>query len=161
MDLSFSLEGNWEGIRKALGELDKDLRRHLFQAQRNLGRKLKRKIVAHILNGDLDLAPNKFPSKSGDPRILIDTEAYVDAITEWQENMIHYIGVKNDSVNGRGQNISEYAYFLEYGTSKMPERPHWRPTIDEMGGEKGWQKEIGNYIHDKLKPLERLGFEIK
>jgi hypothetical protein len=164
--ITTKLEGDWKGATEMLGTLDTKIRRGIQAAQRSQGQKLVRIVKNHILDQDLDWAPKKHPEKSGDPRVYIDTEAYYNAITEWQENLIHYIGVKSDKTNGRGQNIAYYAYLLEYGwTSRggnnVPARPLWQPSIDEMGGQEGWKKAIADDIRRKFKPFESKGFEVK
>lgn len=146
------LEGPWEQVKGKLSNLSRDIKKAITEEQRNLGRRMVRTIVNHIQNGDLALAPKKHPHKSGDPRILIDTEAYINAISTWQKNMISYMGVKRGITNGEGVEISFYAYLLEYGTAdkSQVERPHWRPLVDEYGGPRGIRDTLAQGFKKKL-----------
>jgi sulfur relay (sulfurtransferase) DsrC/TusE family protein len=164
--ITTQLEGDWQGATNELGTLDSKMRKAIQAAQRSQGQKLMRIVRNHILNQDLNWPDLAYPEKSGDPRILIDTEAYLNAITEWQENLIHYIGVKQDATNGRGEKISFYAYLLEYGWisrggNSVPPRPLWQPSINEMGGPEGWTAKIREEMIRKFKPLADKGFEIR
>lgn len=65
-----------------------------------------------------------------DPRILIATGRYVSSIQPIpQPDGSWVVGVPNESLRaGSKYTLQDLARWLEYGTQKMPARPHWRPA---------------------------------
>jgi len=67
----------------------------------------------------------------GDPRILIDKRDYLDAIRvlpmgprKWQ------VGIKRGAKNQKGSDLATIGMVHEYGSARVPARPHWRPTYE-------------------------------
>lgn len=80
------------------------------------------------------LAPSTVEAKKKaglDPRILIATHEYIDAIEvePLPDGSGYRIGVGNKVHSGSGVSMRDLARWLEFGTSKMPARPHWRPIV--------------------------------
>lgn len=69
------------------------------------------------------VAPKKYPGKARDPRVLIDTKAYVESIKAVQASARSY-GVQCDMQKRK---------FLEFGTRRQVARPHWRPGAAAYG----------------------------
>lgn len=71
-----------------------------------------------------------------DPRMLIATGQYLSSITVYRSNNVWVVGTKpfrqhmGSKLNkGKMVPMSKLALWLEYGTSKMPARPHFRPAF--------------------------------
>jgi hypothetical protein len=64
-----------------------------------------------------------------DPRILIATREYLDSIqvTKLIGEYGYRVGVPNRIHSGSNISLRDLARMLEFGTSRMPARPHWRP----------------------------------
>lgn len=67
-------------------------------------------------------------AKKGHARILIDTGKYIGSIkTEKVGEMEYFSGALSSDSHER-LSMSTLAEYLEYGTSRMPARPHFRPV---------------------------------
>jgi hypothetical protein len=75
-----------------------------------------------ILNQTAGFAPLSPKTKKTDPRILVETQKYVDSI-EAVEGGGNTASVKFDAVG----------LHHEYGTKNMPARPHIAPAIAKSG----------------------------
>lgn len=96
--------------------------------QRTKGRMAEscaKRVVNRILGQRYDhkeLSPGWVQSKAfrrKDPRILVESEAYVNSIK----------GNPDGSVEGD----KDKAIWHEYGTRRIPARPHWTPVLAELG----------------------------
>jgi len=84
-----------------------------------------------------------------DPRILIRTRFFLDNVGSFKEpskrGTVYRVGVKNlQYVDGKSLQV--IARYLEYGTSRMPARPVFRPT----------SREISAKIHTHILSLVKL-----
>lgn len=106
-----------------------------------LATKFRDKLVSVIENQSFNWKPlsEKYKErkiKEGyDPRIFIRTGDYIDSITVFRDvyrdkGVVYSIGVEDREHKGEDNDINLVllARFLEFGTSKMPARPHWRPV---------------------------------
>lgn len=87
-----------------------------------------------IYDQSLDLAPLSssyaaYKEKAGlDPRILIATGYYVDRITVLNGGPgVYFVGVPNEAAPN-GVSLTELSTWLEFGTTRMPPRPHFEPA---------------------------------
>lgn len=70
-----------------------------------------------------------YKSRQGfDERILIKTHKYLDSIKVIKDEKGFRLGVDPYAKADNGKFYEQIATELEYGTSKTPGRPHWRPT---------------------------------
>lgn len=137
----------------------------------NYANAIREEIVRRINEQDFDpglepLAQSTI-DKKGDDRLLIDTGQYVDAIQVTETDTGPIIGfagkthheewqkmVKPAHKTKKGKEIpaeyvkvtrerpmQEISDMLEYGTSRMPPRPHIRPVVAKVQREQGFVKE--------------------
>jgi hypothetical protein len=70
----------------------------------------------------LPFAPRSANTRAGDPRVLIDTKAYVDGIEAKRTGNGEYSVVCD----------KQKRYFAEYGRKGQPPRPHWAPVLERF-----------------------------
>lgn len=84
--------------------------------------------------------------KGLDPRILIAYGYYINSIKVYRSNKDWVVGVDPFQIHPKtGIRMKKLARYLEYGTSRMPARPHWRPAFEHV------RKHIDRYIKKYLK----------
>ena len=84
--------------------------------------------------------------KGLDPRILIAYGYYINSIKTYKSGRDWVVGVDPFQIHPKtGIRMKKLARYLEYGTSKMPARPHWRPAFEYV------RKHIDRYIKKYLK----------
>jgi hypothetical protein len=94
-----------------------------------------------------------------DPRILIATGRYVNSIQPLQQpDGSWVVGVPEEPLGaGSKYTLRDLARWLEYGTQRMPARPHWRPAKNV------WRTKIYQMkrrMHfDLVRELKRQGFK--
>lgn len=158
--IQFEFIGNWAIAGLVLKKLPQLLKSSGVYGQRRAAESIIKIAKAHINNQDLGWAPRSERSEQGDPRILVNSEAYYGAIRAWKKGDEYYAGVPKDSYNSKGISIVEYALAHEYGFGNMPERPLWEPSFKEIGGKKGVERIIKTAIKAKIARLKNQGFEI-
>ena len=93
--------------------------------------------------------------KNLDPRILISTSQYLDAIKiryrkEGKAVGLPLTGLHKNVQGGTDLPFHTLAAFLEYGTSSMPARQHWRPTQSKAVREfNQTKKEVAKALRDR------------
>lgn len=158
--INLRLTGNWIGARNGLASLPLILHSSSMWGQRKAAEKLVKIVKGHINNQDLNWAPLSSSTNSGDPRILVDTQAYLNSIKAWRQNYVYNVGVPLSAYNHRGISISEIATRHEYGFG-VPQRPLWIPSVQELGGPKGVAKIVSRAIFNKILKLRSQGFKVK
>lgn len=156
--IEFNLIGQWAGVADALDMLPAEIQSSAVWGQRKVAERLIRIVKGHINDQDLGWEPLDPKTNSGDPRILVDYEDYYSAIKAWKDLGTYYAGVPRTAKNRRGISIAFYAQLHEYGTSRMPARPLWEPSFQEMGGNAGVNAIVATAIYNKIKKLRSKGF---
>lgn len=161
-DLTAKPIGDWNGAIKFFSRMGIEIKKKAVEAQWQSVKKLKQIVIGHLLAQDLNwgkLAPSTVKNKRENKGyVLIDTETYLNAIKVWKVGNTSFIGVKKGTMYKRktgNVNLERVAIWLEYGTRKMPARPLWGPSIDEMGGKKGMRDFVADAIYRRLKWLAR------
>lgn len=115
-------------------------------------KRLVKIVKGHITKQDLPWVQLSAETKAmkGHSDILLDTKLYFESINYWWENKILKVGVKRGLHYDSGVEISNVAALLEFGTRKMPARPLWGPSIQEIGGKEGIQNIVADAIVRKL-----------
>jgi len=87
-------------------------------------------------------------SKGLDPRTLIATGTYLAAIKLAPVDIGGWgIGILHGEYGDNGQPLKAIGEALEYGTSRMPPRPHWRPMAELI------QDEFPDYLMNRLEQI--------
>lgn len=158
--LDIQFDGNWLGVDVAFKSLPEAVRSSATWGQRKAAELLVKKVKNHINRQDLGWAPRSVKTHSGDPRTLVDEEAYYSAIRAWKTGNSYNAGVSANAYSARGISIAYYALLQELGTGDIPRRPLWEPSFREIGGNKGIKKIVVTSIYDKIKKLRAAGLEI-
>ena len=85
--------------------------------------------------------------KGLDTRILLAYHYYVNSITAYRSGNDWVVGIKPFQKHPKTlMSMEKLARFLEFGTSRMPPRPHWRPAFYEA--QKNAGKVLRRYLRD-------------
>ena len=85
--------------------------------------------------------------KGLDTRILLAYHYYVNSITAYRSGSDWVVGIKPFQKHPKtGIAMEKLAKFLEFGTRKMPARPHWRPAFKEAQKSAGYI--LRRYLRD-------------
>jgi hypothetical protein len=101
-----------------------------------IGGMVRGMIRSHILAQDLGWKKlsDYTVSKKGHPVIYVDSGTYMSSIgvnVEQQGSYDLMISIFPDGYyEERGKEVSEIAFYMEYGTKDMPARPLWRPVYE-------------------------------
>ena len=158
--ITFKKFGKWQQATIGLKTLGPELRASAMWGQRKAAEKYIKIVKGHIDNQDLGWVQLDGDTNSGDPRILVDTEAYRSAIKAWRSGYKYHAGVPKGAVNWRGVSIVDYATLHEHGWGDMPKRPLWEPSYVEMGGKAGIKAIMTAAIYAKMSKLGIQGFTV-
>lgn len=159
--LEIKKEGNWVGVKLALQNLPLQVRSSAVWGQQKVATKLVKIVKKHINSQDLGWVPRSAKSRSNDPRILVDSEAYYGSIKAWRTGDTYNAGVPANAFNARGMRIADYAAMNEYGADNLPARPLWAPSFKELGGKKGVSSIVTAAIFEKVRRLRAVGLDVK
>ena len=159
--IDIELEGDWPGVSLALKSLPLAVRSSAIWGQRKATEQLVKTVKKHINAQDLGWQPRSAKRMFGDPRILVDEEAYYGAIKAWKEGDTYIAGVPSNATNSKGDRIVDYALMNEFGGGNLPSRPLWGPSIEELGGPSGLRSIVTVAIYQKLAKLRALGLDIR
>jgi hypothetical protein len=157
--ITFTTFGDWAGAVIGLNALPSMIRSSGSYGQRKAAEKLVKIVKGHLNNQDLGWVKLNSKTESGDPRILVDTELYYRSIKAWKQGQNYYAGVPSTARYPKGNRVSHVATIHEFGYG-VPERPLWRPSIEEMGGAEGIRRIIGTVIFNKVALLRSKGFTV-
>lgn len=103
-----------------------------------LAEAIKDRIQDHIRNQDLGWAPlsSATIAKKGFAEIYVETFTFVESVNAKVSRKGRFslkLKVAPEGVHGpSGLSMETLASLLEFGTSKMPGRPLWRPVLKEV-----------------------------
>jgi len=132
--------GDWEQLELWSQMMKQAKYRRRFESDmRALGRAIADKVRAHIRQQDLSWPPLSAVTvaKKGFKTIYVETSDYYNKINAQLKTGRPGGGMElTVSVRGRhpssGMKMQTLGEMLEYGTTKMPARPLWRPTFAEL-----------------------------
>lgn len=125
--------GNWKGAVVAYNRMRPEIRKAIVNGQTRYARRLVKVVKGHIIKQDLPWEPAS-ENKRGN-MLMIDTSDYYTSIKYWQKNYELYVGVPKHFIHGKtGKPLWKVASWQEHGTKKIPARPLWGPSIEEVGG---------------------------
>lgn len=152
--------GDWSGVEMFFDNLGIEVKKKTEQAQWEICKKLRDAVIRHILAQDLgwQKLSKRTRNAKGSDLIYIDTQTYLNNIKAWKVKGQAFVGVKRGIIYKRKSgnvNLERVAIWMEYGTSRMPARPVWGPSIEELGGKKGIRDYVAAAIYRRLKWLAR------
>lgn len=136
----FEFYGDWATFSRGVRHLESDaFVDGVTEDLERLGHQIEYSLKSHIIKQDLPwkkLSKITVALKHGREEILIDTAGYaasfsVEVNQRWKRYLELTVYPKGN-VPDRGVSYQQIAYWHEYGTSRMPERPLWRPVADEI-----------------------------
>jgi hypothetical protein len=131
--------GDWPKVKKWLADARTDtLSKALKKPMQAVGDAVARRLQQHIQSQDLpweELAPETVGLK-GHGKIYFWKGYYFEGIrhktTSKGKKVIEtQIYLKGDNPEAE-ESLEQIGFWLEYGTSRIPERALWRPTFKEM-----------------------------
>lgn len=132
---SVELTGDWERLRNWCHWVMRG--GHMPQMEKmaeQIGGMVRGTIRRHIMAQDLGwkkLAESTV-EKKGHPIVYVDSGTYMSSIGLEVERMGDFDLVVSIFPDGyyedKGKDVSEIAFYMEYGTRHMPARPLWRPV---------------------------------
>lgn len=139
--------GNWQRAQGFISTLSPTVLGSVMYAQKKFMEDLASRAKNHLKNQDLawePLAPSTERTK-GHSLILINTYTYQSNIKAWRSGFTYYAGVKRgiyyETEDGTGAEVALVAGLHERGyttpSGRIPARPLWAPSIQEMGGMEG------------------------
>lgn len=151
--------GNWDGAMDFFKQMGMRVKTVTLQSQKEICKELRDRVIKHIVAQDLEWPSlseitKKIKNQTNKDLILIDTELYMKSIKMWQVGNTWIVGVKKGIVyrrKGSFMSVDRVAILLEFGTTRMPARPLWQPTMNELGGAKGIRNYVAKKIYEKLK----------
>lgn len=156
--MDFEFLGNWDGVLMYLKSLPKEAVDAAQKAQLIVTQEYIKRLKDNIINGYVYGPPKKYHSH--DSRLLINTSHYLDNISYWKKRKVYYIGIM-PGIKSKNGNIELrfLASIHEFGNinRKIPARPVWIPTYNQIGGIHGPRKKIYRAIKAALlkhKPQE-------
>lgn len=156
--------GNWEGTLRMLKNLGYDVTDAYRKSQTDFAKSLRDRVIQHIKAQDLhwaSLSPLTKLRKNQKNRnkIYVDTETYLKSIMILKDGNNISVGLKRGQPykgrKDRSVTVDQVAMWMEFGTSKAPARPLWQPSIEEMGGAKGFRDKIASDIYERVKRISR------
>lgn len=163
--------GQWKETLKMIGKLDPAIKLASVKAQLKVCNVIKTKVKSHIRLNDLGWTKlsTKYAARKErvglDSRILIASGAYYWGIQVWHIPTRNLVmvgvkkGLKSTAFGKRSKlDVAQIAAIHEFSNGKrLPRRPLWNPTIEEMGGKKGIQK---MYINSLIHWLQQSGIKL-
>lgn len=131
--------GDWQQMYRWLHNLSTKSYQPKFERElRQLGEAIAEKVKAHIEAQDLNwpaLSEVTIANKEGDSKVYVDSGEYLRKIRAKvqptdADGLLLTVAVEGS--HHSGLSMQELAVILEYGTSKIPARPLWRPSFLEV-----------------------------
>ena len=130
--MSSKLTGNWKGVIALTSNLDKDLisssKSYLLRESEELKNKVK-DVIQNQTESWTPLAKDTIERKGSD-KMLIETGQLLDSIEVVKQSDLEYV-ITPQGNHSSGISNSQLAMYQEYGTSKIPPRPFFRPVGEE------------------------------
>jgi hypothetical protein len=141
-NFGFEFYGDWENFSSSVRYMESEaMVDDIMDDLERLGYQIEYAAKNHIMSQDLGwtrLSPVTIARKDDREEILIDTLEYAKSITSnVKQRWKRYIELTvwpEGEVKDRGISFQRLAYWHEYGTKYMPQRPLWRPVFDEVDG---------------------------
>ena len=156
--ITIKKQGNWAGATWNYKMLNKSIRETIVKEEKAIAKELYQRVRAHIRDQDL---PWKRPSKNKrGSKLMIHWGTYYHSITTGSNKLEAWVGVRKGLYHPRtGQEIHRIATWQEYGTNshkhKIPKRPLWGPSIEEMGGRQAFVNRVEKKLRAKMKRMGR------
>ncbi len=135
------LFGDWGRLLNDLSTAPARLDRARRRALADIADRLEGAAVGHIRAQDLSWEPlsPKYLSwkiqRGYSENIYVKTATLFRGITSEVEEDRAFVGVRRGTIReADGTDVVEIARWLEEGTSRMPARPLWEPTVEENTG---------------------------
>lgn len=167
--LTFELYGEWDKTIRTVQKVGPAVKIAGLYAQMKVATLLKKKVVGHLVNQDLGwrALDDKYLAQKArvgaDTSILMAYNQYYQNIEVWHKANEHtvFVGVKKGKYtysvwdNRRSRiDIATIAFVHEFAKGhKVPRRPLWNPSIQEMGGEKGIKELFVKHLIGKLRVM--------
>ena len=151
--------GGWQNVAMGMNKLPGELTGAAMWGQQKTAELYVKIVKGHIDAQDLSWEPLDPSTNSGDPRILVDTEAFRLAIKAWRSGYKYNAGVPKDAVDHRGRSIADYAAKNEFGWGIIA-RPLFAPSYVDMGGAAGIKAMMSGAIYAKVARLKANGITV-
>lgn len=159
--------GDWNRAKSFIRNLSPSIRASVLWGQEKAAKELVKIVKAHIRNQTVPAGTSWAPladstiSRKGSSDWYLENMEYYDSIGTWREAYTFYAGIRRGEKNRNGIEIAKLANILEMGTDKIPARPLWGPSLDEMGGFDGMRAIVLAVLEKKLRIEAGDTFTIK
>lgn len=147
--LTVAQVGDWEYAGKVLRGLVRTVPEAsavMLQEARASKERLVRNIERQVYKDWPKHSPNYHPK---DPRLLIETRQYIDAIQVIALGPLMWgVGIPRRAKNHEGVSLAAIGTAHEYGAGSLPPRPHWRREATVFKGQ--LSKALGAYLGAKV-----------
>ncbi len=169
--MQVKLVGNWDQAIREVHQLGPKIKAASIKAQIRLGSDFLKVVKNHILNQDLPWKPlspeyERLKQEAGlDTGIYYAYGNYFRSLEVWKptNSGVVLVGIRRHRytrrLNGKKSRVelAVIAAILEFGTSRIPKRPIWNPSIKEFGLTAGIR---ATYIKHLLNIARRSGVKI-
>lgn len=145
--------GNWAAARNRTSKLPQTIKRSIRAAEEKVAKRLIKIVREHIIKQDLNWVPlsDAAIKSKGHNKVYRFTGTYFNSLKFWQKGYSVEIGIPRGVYEPRnGVELWKVATWMELGTTKMPARPIWGPSIKELGGRGGMQDIVADTLREKL-----------
>lgn len=131
------LYGDWSKAKQWFSSVRQSpLTEEVKKAADSLGQAITERIQFHIHEQDLPWPPVSTQTTKRSGKILLESGAYVKSIshevsTAGKFELTVFVSPKGTHPKS-GVAMDLLGSYFEYGTSKMPARPLWRPVVNEI-----------------------------
>lgn len=100
--------------------------------------------------------------KGLDERILIATRFYIDHIAVRRSHRGYKVGVGDARSPNAKVSLRQIVRWLEFGTTQMPARPHWRPMISIYTNKlrTGKESAYATFMEEVRRHLREYGYKV-
>lgn len=161
MGAKFEKFGDWNRAMLIIKRLKKEAEKAVKKSLQMVGEKGVEISKGHLTNQDLAWKPlkestiNAKVARGDDPRILVSSNRYYQAISSQVSGNGVFAGIKKGEITERGDDLTLVAAVHEFGALSIgiEARPLWQPTLMESIG---WAKDEANPAKILLEALESM-----
>lgn len=171
--INFRLFGQWDQTMNIIKRLEPEIKQSSIKAQLKVAKVISALVRRHLRDQDLgwQVLSYKYAAKKAEMGLSDNTlmayQTYYKNIKVWRSGNRHLVnigvkrGIYTTELSGKKSkmDVATIAAIHEFSSGrKIPKRPLWNPSIEEIGGADGIKK---MYINSLLWHLREKGIPVK